>query len=139
MRFPYTKIPSKDPNYPFFLRPYIPLILFKEARQVSGIVGHIDTGADEILINNAWAKALGIDWSKGIRAQTKGIAGGFEKTYLHEIGIEINGLPNSRKLVRVALINSPNVGVLLGQIGFFDNFKVSFERFSGFFDVEPKL
>lgn len=100
--------------------------------------GLIDTGADHTLINKEWAKALGIDWKSGTKTSSIGIAGNPTTIYLHEIEIEIPRLANSKQIIPVGFIDSPNVGILLGQVGFFDNFKITFERYKNFFEVEVK-
>jgi hypothetical protein len=98
----------------------------------------IDSGADGILINKEWAKALGIDWQFGTSGSAGGIVGTSVPIFYHDIEMEVEGLPQSLAKVNVGFIDSPNVGILLGQIGFFDNFKVSFERYNNFFEVDLK-
>jgi hypothetical protein len=90
------------------------------------------------VINAEFGKQLGIDLDKCSRALTGGIVGEPVTTYVAEIDIEIANFPNSQKTVKVEFIKSKNVPILLGQHGFFDNFKVTFERFNNFFEVDLK-
>ncbi|MEX0737618.1 MAG: hypothetical protein WD182_09275, partial [Bacteroidota bacterium] len=100
--------------------------------------GLIDTGADHTLINKLWAKALGVEWKGGVKTSSYGISGSPNDIYLHEVEIEIPRLSNSRRTILVGFIDSKNVGILLGQVGFFDNFKVTFQRYNNLFEVEAK-
>lgn len=143
MRVPYTKIRSNNPSIPFFLRPHLEILIINGMRNVR-LSAQIDTGADQILINKSWASHLGIEWKKGDPSYTYGIIPPSPArptripTYIHQVEVEVMNLPQSRKRMPVGFINSPNVGALLGQIGFFDNFRVSFERFNNFFEIESR-
>ena len=100
------------------------------------VQGLLDTGADHTLINKQWAKVLGIDWKKGKPSFASGIIGYPAPVFLHEIYLEVLRLPNSKKLITAGFIDSPKVSTLLGQVGFFDHFKVSFDRSNNLFEVD---
>jgi hypothetical protein len=135
MILPYTKLPSNDPNFPFFLRPMLGVEISYGSRAVM-VNGHLDTGADHTLINKSWAKQLGIEWKTGRLSYVTGIVGNPVPVYLHEIYIEVLRLPSSKIPVTAAFIDSPRVGTLLGQAGFFDHFKVTFDRLHNSFEID---
>jgi hypothetical protein len=119
MQLVYTKVKSTDKNFPFFLHPLVTVNIYNRTRKLT-TKAHLDTGADQTLINAGLAKALGIDnYKKGIETVTWGIEGVPQKVYLHDIELEVDGLPNSRYKTNVGFMKSNTIGVLLGQLGFF--------------------
>lgn len=98
----------------------------------------IDTGADYILINSSITKDLNIDLKSGIKLFTTGIENRPIETYFHDLDIEIDSLKDSRFSTKVGFIDSPSVGILLGQHGFFDNFIVKFEKYSSCFSIDKR-
>ena len=57
---------------------------------------------------------------------------------MHSIEVEVQGIPNKVQIY-AGFTDSTQVEALLGQDGFFDNFKVGpFERYRWEFEVEPR-
>lgn len=137
MRFAYTKVKSKNPHYPFFLHPLLQINLCNGTKRFL-TVGHLDTGADQTLINAGIAKYLGIDWRGGKESAVVGIDGVLKKIYLHDIGLEVPLVTSTPIKIQIGFIASPAVGILLGQLGFFEHFRVTFERYYNAFEVELK-
>lgn len=135
--FPYVRRPSIDPSFPYIDRPEIQVTIRHGSRAISRLLGHIDSGADAILVNKEWAKQLGIEWKDGARTAMLGIAGS-GVVYLHGgLELAVEAIPDSARKVRIAFIDSPSVSVLLGQEGFFDNFRVDFQKYNGLFELTP--
>lgn len=109
----YKRFPSDDPAFPFFLRAMVPMRLFRGPASVP-ILGQLDTGADQTLINKEIADALYVDWKSGTKSFTNGITGKPVPYYLHDLEIEVDGLPDSRVRTRAGFVDLRNVGVLLG-------------------------
>ncbi len=101
-------------------------------------IGLLDTGADITLINKQIRKHFGIDFQLCKNGQTIGIFGGAQKTWIADIEIEVENLLNSKRTVQVEFIDSPNVGILLGHKGFFENFSVKFDTYMLTFEIENK-
>jgi len=135
MIVPYTRRKLRNSQYPIALRPELGIELFYGSRSVSTI-GHIDTGADHTLINKEFAKQLGLDWKSGVKTKSIGIVGNPVDVYLNEIELEVARLPGSRYKIVAGFIESRNVAILLGQVGFFDNLKITFERSKNRFAIE---
>lgn len=135
MRVPYSKVPAKHPSRSFSLRPLLEVKLISGTRSVR-TTAHVDTGADGTIVNRSWASALGIDVKKGVRSSTMGISPVGIPTFIHQIDIEIINLPESRRTIEVEFIESRNVNVLLGQVGFFQNYKVGFNQKENYFEIE---
>lgn len=102
------------------------VILFNGAKQQQ-VVCLVDSGADECLFHGSIAKGLGIDLKTGERREYLGIAGGVE-AYVHVIEVQIQGF-DERVRMTAAFTESDGVHAILGQAGFFECYKVCFERY----------
>lgn len=120
--------------FDYFYRPMVNIRLINGSRSRLQ-KALIDTGADFTLINSHIAKDLDINYKDGVLHKTTGIENNPIETYFHELEIEVPGLENSQFKTTVGFINSSSVGVLLGQKGFFDNFKVTFDKKDNFFEI----
>ena len=97
----------------------------------------VDSGADICLFHSSIGRLLGIDVTSGLARPISGIAGG-TTAYMHSIEVEVQGIPNKVQIY-AGFTDSTQVEALLGQDGFFDNFKVGpFERYRWEFEVEPR-
>ena len=94
----------------------------------------IDSGADCNLINIEYADRLGIDLTKMMHKEFTGIEGKQMKCFVAEVLILIKHFD---KPIRVpfAFIDSPAVDILLGQEGFFENFRIKFEKDHDVFEI----
>jgi len=135
MIVPFTKFKSNTPLFPYFLRPMLNIKLINGSN-IRIQKALIDTGADYILINSSVAKDIGIDYKTGFFWSTTGIENSPVPTFFHDMEFEIPGIEKSKFRTRVGFINSPSVGILLGQHGFFDNFIVEFNRYENVFSIE---
>jgi predicted aspartyl protease len=135
MVFKYSHSPSSDPSYSFFLQPLINVRLIRGLASVP-LVGLLDTGATLTVLNASIAKTLFIDWKTGKRTNIMGIEGKQIPAYLHDLEIEIPAIPNSRVKSRIAFAHLPTVGVLLGQYGFFEHFKITFDAKQESFEID---
>lgn len=59
-----------------------------------------------------------------------------ESFLVPEIEIQIIGIDKKVK-IPVAFIDSKSVDALLGQLGFFDYFKITFEKYNNTFEIKP--
>jgi len=137
MIFPYSKIKTKDKNYPYSI---LPLINVKVSLQSKSAITRalIDSGADINLINAQFGKLLGIDYKTGPKTSLKGIVNQSIDVYMHNIDLEIPRLTTYKTTMPFGFIDSSTVGILLGQQGFFDHFKITFEKFNNSFYIEEK-
>ena len=63
----------------------------------------------------------------------EGIRGKFIKRPMVEVEVKIEHLDSS--MIPVGFIDSPHVGALLGQEGFFDGHRIKFEKDHNIFEV----
>ena len=95
----------------------------------------IDSGADRSIFNIEIAEILGIDLTNAEKRRTIGITGETE-VFLAEVEVRMKHLEGKIK-IPVGFIDSPSVGALLGQEGFFDQHRIKFERDHNSFEITP--
>jgi hypothetical protein len=133
MKFPYT---------PRFLEDYDsvehdPLLWVSftspETGQSAAVLGMIDSGTAEILLHTGIGEAMGIDIASGEKALYGGI-GGVIEGYKHTLRMQVRG---DRNTYEVACAFAPIEGMdaLFGQRGFFENYKVVFEKYKNQIEV----
>lgn len=126
MKFPYLKLPSRSLNLKWTARPYIRIKLSGSKANWEGYA-LIDSGADRSLFNTQIAQILGLDLTDNPTEDFGGIEGGNLKAKLHKVTVQIVGL-NEEIEVLAGFIDSSGVAAILGQDGFFDAYKIKFER-----------
>lgn len=114
------------------LRPVIPVELsYKNKKLPYNVL--IDSGADFCLFNYEVANHLGIPIETGEKSEAIGITGFGSPIYIHTVNLKVKD-----KLFRIKagfLENMTNAGYgIVGQVGFFDKFKVIFDYQNG--DIE---
>ena len=137
MKFPYQEYP-REPSEAFpdsrtRLSPIIPISVTTPKKSVM-IDALVDSGADHCIFPGMLGVALGIDVNKGPKQLISGLGGRVIEARFHSIQLKLG-----RHLVGVcAGFSFDTIGVtgLLGQKGFFDNFKVIFDRSSQFIIVK---
>ena len=151
MKFPYSRFPYRPQNgHPFsILRPVIPLGLRYKNNTFSGRYSALlDSGADSSIFHAQIGELIGIDIKSGQRKVFGGMGFGELVGYLHPVEIEIGGhwipcpVAFTYDLVRQ---NPANPGQMqgtpygiLGQEGFFDKFKVIFDRVGEEIELRPR-
>ena len=100
------------------------------------VFGLVDSGSASILMNPQIGKALGIDVPSG-EPMTFGGIGGNVIGYKHKLTFRLIGDRNEYE-VECAFAEIGIVDAILGQIGFFDNYKVVFERYKNEFEIIAK-
>jgi len=135
MKFKYLKQQTSDPAQPWVLRPYIPIRLFYKQKSVS-VFALVDSGADESVFHVSIGKLIGIDIPKGRKKRFFGISGAGIDGYVHRIRLQIVGAPASIEL-DVGFLDAPGVDAILGQVGFFDHYRIKFERDKEQIEIVP--
>jgi len=93
----------------------------------------VDSGADESLFHSSIARNLGIEIETGIYKRFDGIAGTLE-AYMHPIDVEVQGF-SERVTIEIGFTESEGVDAILGQMGFFDNHTICFDRRRGRMEI----
>ncbi|OGE64761.1 hypothetical protein A3I48_00015 [Candidatus Daviesbacteria bacterium RIFCSPLOWO2_02_FULL_36_7] len=135
MKFPYLKLPSRNPKLKWISRPYIPIRLIGSNGIWEGY-GLIDSGADRSLFNTQIAEKIGLNLNEVATEDFSGIEGGGIEAKLHKLRLQVIGMDNDIEIV-AGFVESSGVAVILGQDGFFDAFRIKFERDHGTFEITP--
>lgn len=107
------------------LRPIIPVLLIYGKKMV-GYEALVDSGADYNVFDAGIAEVLGIKISSGHKRQIAGIGGQKIKGYAHTVTLKITNKRYEAQVIFSKEIPPYSFGVL-GNQGFFDHFKISFD------------
>jgi hypothetical protein len=125
----------KYARYEDILRPVIPIALHHDA----GVTDYevlVDSGADVNVFAYQLGEYLGIDVSSGIPSTLVGVAGQPEDFYLHPIKLEVGGWVITVEAGFAKSLDHKPYGIV-GQRGFFDQFRVSFDLPAESLEVSP--
>ena len=95
----------------------------------------VDSGADQITMPAAIAHALGIDRAACLPRSLMGITMERVPGFVAHLDIRVQNFPESVN-VPVIFIDT-DVPVLLGQEGFFDRYRIKFEKDHDTFEIAP--
>jgi hypothetical protein len=133
MRFRYTEIRNhQDPAKPFH-RPYL-IVRLANGTNHKDVIALLDSGADLCLFHSDIGRLIGIDVEAGSELAFEGVSGATATAYLHRVSLTVRGMSNIN--LDVGFTNSMAVGTgLLGQQGFFEQFRVNFELTDQVFEI----
>jgi hypothetical protein len=133
MKFDYLEIPSREPGKPSARRPYIPIRIL-HGNKFQDLMCLVDSGADLCLFPAKIGELLAIDIESGRTEQIGGIAEAPIVAYIHTVRLIVRGL--SGVDVEAGFTESKGIRAgILGQIGFFDKYKITFERSRNWIDI----
>jgi len=144
MRFPYIEKPPSSgflnifPGITAVYKPLITVVL-RNGDKKQKIFALVDSGADACLFPKGVGEQLGIDIRGGQRMDFTGLGGNRSPFYFHEIEILLGQYHVKTK---IGFSNSYHIGMsgILGQLGFFDKFAVSFDHKNKFVEIrKPSL
>ena len=134
MKFKYTQSFATNSKGHFVSRPLLELDLLGPANSLS-VFGLVDSGADMSLLNIRYAEALGITLDGLPTKDFIGISDVPVPTHFTEVPIKVKYF-NDVLCLPVAFADSPSIDVLLGQEGFFDAYRIRFERDHDVFELQ---
>jgi hypothetical protein len=126
MKFSYEKqIDIHNPQLPWRSRPAVRVQLSYGDRYQS-VMALNDSGAEITLFHISLAKQLGINLFQR-EATVFGISGELMPVYFQRLKLKLEGTTEPID-VEAAFVDSPGVSALLGQSGFFEHFRICFDR-----------
>jgi hypothetical protein len=135
--FDYRKIPNHAvPRKRWIKRPMLQ-VTFVNGTKRHQIVCLVDSGADECLFHASVGRSSGLDLQSGRYKKFDGIAGSIE-AYVHPIELQVQDVPE-RVMIDAGFTESDGVHAILGQAGFFENFKICFERYRWRIEVSSRF
>lgn len=121
-RFPYQFVDSTK-----FPRPYIPITLRNQQNVMQPMLALVDSGADFCVFDGELSYLLDLDLTKLEQINLSGVAGS-AKGYLAHIEIGVNDIFCPVPAIFSFDFSPKGFGGIIGQVGFFDAFKIQFER-----------
>lgn len=136
MKFEFLEIPSREPGRPSARRPYIQVRIL-HGNKFQDLICLVDSGADLCLFPAKIGEILGIDVQSGRREEIGGIAEIPIAAYIHSVRVIVRGL--SGVDVEAGFTESRGVRAgILGQVGFFDKYRITFERYKNWVDIADR-
>lgn len=128
MKFPYFKLPTRDPKKKFLQLPWIPVLINVSDNKKTFLM-LVDSGADYCIFDKDVAKFLGISVKDGELEKTTGIGGSMDIYYFDNIWINVGGHQTNTRagFIDGQLLNGKIAGIL-GRQGFFEYFKVCIDE-----------
>jgi len=84
----------------------------------------IDSGAAICMFHSSIGQAIGLNISKGEEDETTGVSGKPTKIYLHNVSLYV---PGHIIKIRAGFTDELPIAGLLGRVGFFEHFKITFD------------
>ena len=133
MRFSYQASAS-DGSWEVNTLPNIPATFInpQNGREIT-VFPLVDSGAAFTVINRQVAEALGIDIASGARLECFGMGGTFYACE-HRLLVKIIGSKDTIPLI-CGVTRDLETDSVLGQEGFFDHYKVIFEKYNNTFEI----
>ena len=98
----------------------------------------IDSGADQTMVNIEYAQKMGIDLTKAPKRPMNGIEGtGAKETFVAPFPLKFADW-NEELTVPACFVDSPTVNILIGEEGFFDVFRIKFEKDHDSFEITKR-
>jgi hypothetical protein len=131
VRFEYTRYDSSR------LRPLIDVVVSRGGREASYVL-LVDSGADINVFSAELARELGVTLEDGEMLEVRGATGDEAVFWRHPVTITVGGHDVGVLAAFGEAEHLEAVG-LAGQEGFFDQFRVTFDRRAGVFELDPHL
>ncbi len=135
MKFQYWPVLGFDTTQKLVLRPMLEIELFTNGKSIT-IAALVDSGADGCLFNIGYAQELGLNLKRAKTKSYTGISGPPIAGYILDVSLRVKHI-DKIVTIPIAFVESQNVDALLGQTGFFDAFRIKFEKDHNLFEVNP--
>lgn len=141
MKFVYERVAVVPcPAFPegkVTLRPIVPLILEHAGVKIEyGAL--VDSGADFCIFHSLVGEVLGLDVTRGKEANFGGVGGRGMVAYFHTIRLHIGSYAGDFYCGFTRDIPPDGYGIL-GQVGFFDHFRVLFDHPNEEIEIIPSV
>ena len=132
LRFKYTPQIADDGSV--FYTPLVGVTFIRpNSTEKIAVYATIDSGASSTLIHRDIGEQLGIKIETGTLVRYQGI-GGIVEAYKHSVVVQVHGDNRVFEIV-CAFARLEGTGVLFGTEGFFEHYKVVFEKYNNTFSL----
>lgn len=129
MKFPYQEHPRQPseafPDTTSRIVPFIPVTIIYKQKPIT-IDALVDSGADNCIFPGMLGVALGIDVHNGPKQLISGLGARIIEARFHNVLLRVGNV--EIKVYAGFTFDTIGTTGLLGQRGFFDNFRVVFDR-----------
>jgi hypothetical protein len=133
MKFQYlTDLNSKTTTGKHKKRPVVEVVLSRNGKRRE-FLAVIDSGADVTMMSTQIADMFEIDWKQLPTSRTLGISGTTQVSYLGSMDVAVKKIGEA--LTLPVLFTEANIPILLGQEGFFDAYRIKFEKDHDTFEI----
>ena len=98
--------------------------LAKHSQPTKRFEAIIDSGASRCIFHTSIGRAIGFDIERGRKEDTTGVSGGPTTIYVHNVGLYV---PGGMVRIEAGFSDSLPIAGLLGRVGFFEHFKITFD------------
>lgn len=133
MKYPYWKIAPEETGDPWTRRPLVRVTL-KGPRRDMELTALVDSGSDYSLFHTDVAEALGIDLTACERSSIAGIEHVPALSFLTDVPAHVDHL--APVTIPIMFWERQPVSII-GQVGFFDQHRIKFERDHDTFEITP--
>ena len=138
MKFSYEEVPlgasAAFPSGHIALRPAMTVVLRLADRRTTPVLGLVDSGADYCFFSPEYADSLGLDY-KSLPCEAAYGIGEDRQVRFGTITLEVAGLGAWEVYAGFSEAWSGRGYGMLGQLGFFDRFKITFDQRRRIFEV----
>lgn len=136
MKFKYQKLRSSKTEEIIY-RPIIHISIASDQGKTQDYFVLVDSGADNCIFDAEIGEIIGLKIKEGELKKVYGVGGKSINVYFHNIFISVGGHEYPLKCGFSYEMAQNGYG-LLGQIGFFDKFKVIFDYTKKIIELRPK-
>ena len=134
MRFEY----AAPPPGALFGKPFVTITLCRDGHEIT-VLALVDSGATISILPYEMGCELGVVWEEQtIPIQLGGPLKGIPAVAVLVDG-HISGLPETPLAMAWVAETDHPVPPILGQVNFFQQFRITFEGYASAFDISPKL
>ncbi len=135
MNVRYRKLPdaTREGGYNFY--PLLQVFL-RHQMNMRPILALVDSGSSDCIFPVSLGEVLGLDAFSGKRHTFHAFDSKETEGFVHKVDLQVTGFSHWISLDVVFIASE--VIPILGQVGFFENYQIVFERFTRRFEVNTK-
>ncbi len=137
MKIKYTRLPDHTRTEGYSYYPFAQVFL-RNGVNMQSISALIDSGSVDSIFPGSLGEVLGIDVPSGAPYMFKNFNLHETHGFVHPVALQVSGFSHWIE-INVAFIQSEKVVPILGQLGFFENYQIVFERFRRTFEINTKV
>ena len=136
MHIRYLKLPDKTRPEGYSFYPFLNIYL-RNGVNMRGTSALLDSGSLDTIFPASMGEVLGLDIESGKPHEFQSFNLQRTQGFVHKVALQVTNFPHWID-IDIAFVQSEHVVPVLGQLGFFDNYQIVFERFRRTFEINTK-